>query len=194
MLTYDLIRAFGLVAYLILSVSLALGVASVTGDVTDRAIDRRLVLQLVHRSAAVLGLVALVVHLALVVLDTYVATPLVAVLVPFTSAYQPFALGIGTVALYGLVLAAASGWLRVAMARHLTEPAWRWLHRSAYAGWALCLLHGVLAGPDTGRPWALAAYAGGGLAVLAGASVRASGARHVLRRDVDGAFRFREAR
>ena len=194
MLTYDLIRSFGLVAYLGLSLSLALGIASVTGDVTDRAIDRRLVLQLVHRSAAVVGLLALVVHLTLVVLDTYVATPLSAVLVPFTSGYQPFALGVGTLAVYGLVLAAASGWLRIVVARRTSERGWRRLHRSAYAGWALCLLHGVLAGPDTGRPWTLAAYAGGGLAVLAGVFVRAAGARHVLRRDLDGAFRFREAR
>lgn len=194
MLTYDLIRAFGLVAYLVLSTSVALGIASVAGDVTDRAIDRRLVVQLVHRSAAVVGLLALVVHVTLVVLDTFVATPLSAVLVPFTSGYQALALGLGSLAMYGLVLAAASGWLRVALARRTSERGWRWLHRSAYVSWALCLLHGVLAGPDRGQPWALAAFAGGVLAVLAGSAVRAIGARHVLRRDVDGAFRFREAR
>jgi sulfoxide reductase heme-binding subunit YedZ len=193
-LTYDLIRACGLVAYLVLSVSVALGIASVAGDVTDRAIDRRLVVQLVHRSAAVVGLVALAAHLTLVVLDTYVATPLSAVLVPFTSGYQPFALGLGSLAMYGLVLAAASGWLRVALARHISERGWRRLHRSAYVAWALCLTHGILAGPDRAQPWAIAAYAGGVLALLAGLAVRAAGARHVLRRDVDGAFHFRAAR
>ena len=194
MLTYHLIRSFGLVAYLAFSLSFALGIASVTGGLSDAAIDRRLVRQLVHRSAAVVGLLALATHLTLVVLDTYVSTPLSAVLVPFTSGYRAFALGLGSIALYAFLVAAASGWARLALARTLSEATWRWLHRAAYAGWALCLAHGVLAGPDSGRPWALAAYGAGVLAVVVGVVVRVAGARHVLRRRVDGTFRFREAR
>jgi len=193
-MTYDLIRSFGLVAYLAFSLSLALGLASVTGGVTDGAIDRRLVRQLVHRSAAVLGLLALALHLVLVVVDTYVATPLSAVLVPFTAGYKVFALGLGTLAMYALVLAAVSGWARLTLARALSERAWRWLHGAAYAGWALCLGHGILAGPDSGQRWALAAYAGGALAVAAGGVVRVAGGRHVLRRHGDGTFGYREVR
>lgn len=193
-MTYHLIGSFGLVAYLAFSLSLALGIASVTGGPTDAAIDRRLVRQLVHRSAAVVGLLALAVHLCLVVLDTYVTTPLGAVLVPFTAGYKVFALGLGTLAMYSMVLAALSGWARMSLARGLSERTWRWLHRSAYLGWALCLGHGVLAGPDTGARWALAAYGAGILAVMAGTIVRLAGARHVLRRHPDGTFRFREAR
>lgn len=194
MTTYHLIRSLGLVAYLAFSLSLALGVASVAGGVWDRAIDRRLVRQLVHRSAAVVGLVALGLHIVLVITDAYVSTPLSAVLVPFTAGYQPVAMGVGSIALYGLCLASVSGWARLWLARGLSERGWRWLHRVAYGGWAMCLLHGVLAGPDTGQPWALLAYAGGVLAVLAGAAVALTGARHVLRRDLDGSFRFKEAR
>lgn len=194
MTIYHLIRSLGLVAYLAFSLSLALGVASLTGGVTDTAIDRRLVRQLVHRSAAVVGLVALALHIVLVVVDSYVSTPITAVLVPFTSGYKPFALGLGTLALYLLCLAAVSGWARLLLARLTSERGWRWLHRSAYAGWALCLLHGLLAGPDTRQGWALLAYAAGVLAVGAGAAVAAAGARHVLRRDVHGSFRFREVR
>lgn len=194
MTTYHLIRSFGLVAYLTLSLSVALGTASVTGGVTDAAIDRRLVRLLVHRSAAVVGLLALLAHVTLVVLDTYVSTPLSAVLLPFTAGYKVFALGLGTLATYSIVLAALSGWARTALGRRLSERTWRWLHRSAYVGWVLCLGHGVLAGPDTGHRWALAAYAAGLVAVAVGTGVRLSGARHVLRRHPDRTFNFREAR
>jgi len=193
-MTYDLIRSLGLVAYLAFSVSLALGVASVTGGVSDRAIDRRLIRQLVHRSAAVVGLVALGLHIALVVLDTYVSTSLGAVLLPFTSTYKVFALGLGSLALYAFLGAAVSGWVRLSLARLTSERGWRWLHRTAYVGWGLCLLHGVLAGPDTAQGWALAAYGAGIAAVLAGVALAVSGSRHVLRRDMDGSFRFREVR
>lgn len=192
MMMYDLIRSFGLVAYLGFSLSLALGVASVTGGVTDQAIDRRVVRQLLHRSAAVVGLLTLVTHIGLTVLDSYIATPLHAVVVPFTSSYQTFALGLGSIALYCFVAAAVSGWLRLSIAGMLSEQAWRWIHRSAYAGWALCLGHGLLAGPDTHQVWALGSYAAGVLAVAIGIGVRVAGERHVLRRDVDGAFHFRE--
>ena len=194
MTMYDLIRAFGLVAYLGLSLSLALGIASVTGGVSDAAIDRRVVRQLLHRSAAVVGLLALGTHITLTVVDSFIATPLHAVVVPFTSGYQPFALGLGSLALYGFVVAALSGWFRLSVAGLLSETAWRWLHRSAYVGWALCLGHGLLAGPDTRQAWGLGTYAAGVVTVLIGLAVRRAGERHVLRRDAAGAFRFREAR
>lgn len=194
MTTYDLIRSFGLVAYLAFSLSLALGVASLSGGSDARALDRRVVRQLLHRSAAVVGLLALAAHLTLTVLDTYVATSVTAVLVPFTAGYQVVALGLGSVALYCFVVAAGSGWLRLATARLLSERGWRWLHRAAYVGWGVCLLHGILAGPDAGRVWALATY-GLGVAVVGGGLIAHLAARrHLLRRDLDGAFHLREAR
>lgn len=190
MMMYDLIRSFGLVAYLGFSLSLALGVASVAGGVGHRAIDRRVVRQLLHRSAAVLGLLTLVTHIGLTVVDGYISTPLHAVVVPFTSGYQPFALGLGSIALYCFVAAALSGWLRLSIAGLLSERSWRWIHRSAYVGWALCLGHGILAGPDTHQMWALGTYGAGVAAVAIGLGVRLAGGRHMLRRDLDGAFRF----
>ena len=86
------------------------------------------------------------------------------------------------------VLAALSGWLRLTTARVLSERGWRWLHAIAYLGWALCLDHGILAGPDTAQRWAMVAYVAGVLAALVGLAVRLRGGRHLLRRQVDGTF------
>lgn len=194
MMMYELIRSLGLVAYLAFSASVALGIASVSGGLSPQALDRRVIRQLLHRSAAVVGLIALAAHLGLTVVDTYVSTSIRAVLVPFTAGYQATALGLGSLAMYAFLLAALSGWLRLSTASLMSERGWRWLHRGAYAGWALCLLHGILAGPDLRQPWALGVYALGVLAIAAGYVVRRRGARPVLRRQPNGAFHLPEPR
>ncbi|MGZ4639169.1 MAG: hypothetical protein ACXV2J_08940, partial [Actinomycetes bacterium] len=124
MTMYALIRALGLVAYLAFSLSLALDLASRSGGLSPQALDRRVIRQLLHRSAAVVGVIVLAMHIGLTVVDTYVSTSVVAVLVPFTASYKGGALGIGTLALYAFVLAALSGWLRLVTARLASERGW----------------------------------------------------------------------
>jgi sulfoxide reductase heme-binding subunit YedZ len=147
------------------------------------AIDRRIVRQLVHRSLALLGLLTLAAHIVMTVLDTYVSTPWSVIVVPFTSSYEPFAIGLGSLALVGFVIAAVSGWLRVALGSMLRDRGWRVVHRTSYAAWALSLGHGLLAGPDTRQPWALAVY-GVAVGFVAAAVVgRAVGARRLPQRE-----------
>ncbi len=49
------------------------------------------------------------------------------------------------------------------MRARLGAARWRALHRLAYAGFALAMVHGVLAGTDTGRWWATGLYVAGAL-------------------------------
>ncbi|GAB4010237.1 hypothetical protein [Nocardioides ultimimeridianus] len=195
MTTWYLIRSLGLVAYLAFSLSLALGASSAISATGGAAIDRRVVRQLLHRSVAVLALVALFLHLLLVVRDSFVPTSVSQVLVPMTATYRPFALALGTLALYSFVLAAIVGWTRTAVAAALSERAWRRLHAAAYVGWVLCLGHGILSGTDAGRPWSWAVY-GAGVVVVAAALGwrRATVARRPFRREADGRFSARAVR
>ena len=169
--TFDwyMIRALGLVAIGAFTVSAVLGASSVRGGRTPGAMDRRLVRQLVHRSTALIGLGALVGHLAFVLIDTYVPTSLSGMLVPFTAGYRPFALGLGSLALYALVLTAASGWLRGGFAGRVSDVVWRRIHFASYVGWALAVGHGFLAGSDSHTSWAELGYVGC-LALVAGAA------------------------
>lgn len=195
MTTWYLIRSLGLVAYLAFSLSLALGASSTTSGAEHAAIDRRVVRQLLHRSVAVLGLVALLLHLVLVVRDSFVPTSLSAVLVPLTATFRPFALALGTLALYSFVLAAVAGWSRTAVAGALGERAWRRLHASAYVGWVLCLGHGILAGTDTSQQWSWLVYGAGAAVVVAALAWRRSAAaRRPFQRHADGRFRARAVR
>jgi sulfoxide reductase heme-binding subunit YedZ len=179
MTLWFLARAAGFVALLTATVTVALGAlgssARPTGGRVDPAhLDRRVLAQLVHRSAAVLTLAMLALHAVLLVVDHYVAVSWSGALVPFTAGYRAFALGLGTLALYGFVVAAATGALRgrlVSLSPRATR-AWRAVHLSAYAAWVLAIGHGLLAGTDTGQRWAVALYAGCAGLVAAAAAGR----------------------
>lgn len=153
MTLWYLLRAFGLVALLALTAATTLGAVSTVG----RDPEARLLRQLVHRSVAVLGLVAVGLHIVLVVVDGYVDVPLTATVVPFISGYRPLAVGLGTLALYAVVIAALSGAVRGRLAGFpRASRRWRAVHLAAYAGWGLSVGHGLLAGTDAGTWWALA--------------------------------------
>lgn len=173
MTLWYLARALGLVALIGFTASTCLGALSTVGGRSPKAVSWRLMRQLVHRSTALMALGALAVHVVLVVIDSYVDLSAWSAAVPFTAGYRPLALGLGTLGVYAFVLTAVSGASRGRLA---TSPsaarAWRAVHVSAYIGWALSMIHGVLAGTDTGRWWSTAVYVACGIAVAASVSVR----------------------
>lgn len=154
MTLWFLARAAGFVALLSASLTVALGAM---GSSTRR--DRRIVAQLVHRSAAAVTLALLGLHAVLLVADHFVDVSMVGALVPFTAGYRAVALGLGSLALYAFLVVSATGALRGRLAASARAArAWRVVHLSAYAAWALAMAHGILAGTDTLRGWALAIY------------------------------------
>ena len=113
-----------------------------------------------HRALGVAAVAAMAVHLLALWTDDFVEfTPAQLLFLPWTSEYEPFAVTLGWLAMISLVLTAASGGLR----RFL--PGWRIVHAFAYLTFALGLAHGLLAGSDSGTPWALGLYAATLLAV-----------------------------
>lgn len=181
MTLWYLARALGFVALLAFTASTALGALATTAPRTAAGRRDRLVRQLVHRSVAVLGLVALTLHAGAIVADSFVDVSIPASLVPFTAGYRPFAVGLGTLGLWAIVAAAVSGASRGRLAGSATAArGWRVVHRLAYVGWALSMGHGVLAGTDTRQPWAVVTYAA--CAVAVGAAWTWSRVRHQPRR------------
>ena len=173
MTLWFLARSAGFVALLAATVTVTLGALGASARPTGRAaeaahLDRRVLAQLVHRSAAVITLAMLGLHAVLLVVDHYVNVSVGGALVPFTAGYRGVAVGLGTLAAYGFLVASASGALRGRLADSLAAArAWRAVHFSAYAAWALAMGHGLLAGTDTTQSWALAIY--GGCAAVVGA-------------------------
>lgn len=138
-----LTRSAGVVSFLLLTGALVLGVAS-----TQRALASprwpRFATQSLHRNVALLGLGLLVVHIATTVLDSFVTVGWVNAVVPFSSSYKRFGVGLGAVALDLLLLVVVTSLLRL----HLPLRVWRAVHLSAYAMWPVSLLHFLLTGTD----------------------------------------------
>jgi sulfoxide reductase heme-binding subunit YedZ len=77
-------------------------------------------------------------------------------LVPGLSTYRPAAVALGVLAGELMLLVYASFSLR----KRIGMKAWRALHRLTYAVFAGGTLHGLAAGTDSTRPWALGLYLG----------------------------------
>lgn len=145
-------RAAGVVAFLALAVNVAFGLLVSTGA-ADRWVRRKHSVD-IHRwlSAATLALTA--VHALLLVGDGFVRFDLIDLLVPFAGPFRPIAVGLGILAGLAAVIVHVSFGLR----RHLGATGWRRLHRLSFAALALALLHGLLAGTDSGSTWLRAVY------------------------------------
>ncbi|HTZ43285.1 MAG TPA: hypothetical protein VMB79_05430 [Jatrophihabitans sp.] len=163
-------RGAGLSALLTLSVATACGAL---GSMRSVRPETRVVIQYLHRTAALLGLGLILVHVSTIVLDTKSHVSLAGVLVPFASHYRPNAVALGSIAAYLLLAVAALGLARGKLA---TSPRgsrlWRTLHAVAYPVWTLAVLHSLLAGTDRHQAWVLALTFGCLILVLLCGAVR----------------------
>jgi predicted ferric reductase len=162
-------RATGVTALILLTITLALGVANVR-RLRTRLIPR-FVLDAVHRNAALLAVTFLGAHIATAVLDSYVSIRLIDVVVPFAGAYRPFWLGLGAVSVDLMIAVVATSLLR----RHIGYRIWRATHWLAYASWPVALVHSLGTGSDAHTRWMAFTAIGCTLVVIAAAAARLAG-------------------
>jgi sulfoxide reductase heme-binding subunit YedZ len=145
-----LTRSTGAVALLLLTLAIVLGVI----DVERWSAPRwpRFVIDSLHRNAALLALVFLLLHIFTSVLDSFASISIVDAFVPFIGSYRPFWLGLGAVA-FDLILAViVTSLLRARMG----FATWRAVHWLTYASWPIALVHGLGTGSDASSNWLLA--------------------------------------
>ncbi len=164
--TWYAARGSGVVALLLLTISLVLGIPTLLSWGTPRT--PRLVVQLLHRNVSLLIVVFLAIHIASSVLDDFVHIRLVEAFVPFIGSYRPFWLGLGAVAMDLLLALIITSLLR----RYIGVRAWRLVHWAAYACWPIGMLHGLKIGTDSRFGWMLAIDALCAAAVLAAVAWR----------------------
>ena len=154
------IRATGVVALVLLTVTTVLGMLSASRARTRRwpafaQVD-------LHKRATMFALAFLGLHVATAVVDTYVHVGITSVLVPFASPFKPLWTGLGTIAVDLLLAVAISSALR----QRIPARTWRGLHWLAYACWPFALAHALGAGTDAAQLWMDAIAAASTIAVL----------------------------
>ena len=142
-----LTRSTGAVALLLLTVSVALGVADIRRLQTDRW--PRFVIGSLHRNVSLLALVFLVLHILTSVLDSFAPISLIDAVVPFVGSYRPLWLGLGAVS-FDLFLAVI---ITSVLRARVGYKGWRAVHWLAYASWPIALLHGYGTGSDVKTAW-----------------------------------------
>ena len=145
-----LTRATGAVALILLTLSVAVGVAAIGRVKTNRW--PRFAIDGIHRTVSLLALVFLLVHIATAVLDSFAPIRLVDAVVPFAGTYRPLWLALGAVGFDLLLAVIVTSLVRA----RLGYRAWRAVHWLGYFAWPVALLHGLGTGSDVRLGWMLA--------------------------------------
>ena len=166
-----LTRGTGLVALILLTASVVLGITEVTRWASPRF--PRFVTAALHKNISLLVLVFLAIHVTTAVVDSFAPIGWLDVVVPFHSPYRPLWLGLGAVALDLLLALAITSLLR----NRVGYRTWRAVHWAAYACWPVAFLHGLGTGSDSRVRWSLMVSLACLAAVVAAVAWRLSSAR-----------------
>jgi len=140
-------RGTGVVALVLFTVSLVLGIVARSG----RAVPGlgRFGTSDLHRTAALTGTGLVAAHVGSLLVDPFAQLKMVDLVFPFLAAYRPLWLGLGTVALdlIGVVTV-------VSLLRHRVGPkVFKGVHWATYALWPTALLHALGSGTDAATVW-----------------------------------------
>lgn len=140
-------RASGLVALVLVTVSVAIGLAMAGKVLRVPGLSRKLMA--VHEQTALAGLIAIAVHAITLIGDPFLDPGLAGVAVPFALDFETVFTGLGVIAAYLATLLGLSFYFR----RRIGAKLWRKAHRATVAVWVLGLVHALGAGSDTGELW-----------------------------------------
>ncbi len=174
-------RGAGLVSQVLLTVVVCLGILTVAR--WGRPGWPRFLTAEFHRNVALLAVVFLAVHILIAVLDPFTSLGLAAALIPFSSPYRQFWLGLGVVAMYLVGAIIITSLLRT----HLGHRTWRAIHWLSYGAWPIAIAHGLGTGSDSGALWAWLLN-GTCVAAVVGALAWRTQATAALRTEIDAAL------
>jgi sulfoxide reductase heme-binding subunit YedZ len=158
-------RAAGVVAMLLVSASVGLGLANAARVLPARM---RRALLAVHEQTALAALVSISAHGLLLLPDRWLHPGPAGIAIPFAIGYRPFATALGIVAGYLAALLGLSFYVR----RRIGPRLWRRLHIATLGVYVMSLIHTLTAGTDAGTTWLLALLVIGGAPIAVLLSVR----------------------
>jgi sulfoxide reductase heme-binding subunit YedZ len=141
-------RAAGSAALLLSSVSVCVGLSMSKRLFKARTAD----LRIAHEALSLATIVALLVHVATLLGDSFLHPSLADLTIPFVSGYETLWTTVGIVAFWAML---ALGFSYYARAK-IGVQRWRVLHRFTALAWLLGIAHSLGEGTDAGQAWFLA--------------------------------------
>ena len=145
-------RATGLLAYVALSVDVIVGLLVSTRS-ADRFLARGQLVDL-HGWLSPLTLALVLAHGGVLLADSYVRFDVIDLFIPFASRRWPFAVGVGVLAGYFVLVVHLSFGLR----KRLGTAMWRRLHYLSFVAFVLVTLHAIMVGTDRANTWFVSVY------------------------------------
>ena len=139
-------RASGIVAVVLISLSVVMGLAMAARLLSPP--QKRAVVRL-HEYVALLSLVAIAVHGVTLLGDTWLKPGVSGITVPFALSYRRPWTGLGLIAGYLALLLGPTFYLR----KRIGTRRWRKLHRATTVVWLLAAAHALGSGSDSGTLW-----------------------------------------
>jgi sulfoxide reductase heme-binding subunit YedZ len=164
-------RAAGVVALVLVSASVLLGLAMAARVPRAPALRRRMLG--LHEQLALTALGAIATHALLLLGDPWLHPGAAGIALPFTLPYRPLYTGLGILGGYLAALLALSFYVR----RRIGARLWRRLHRLTVLVYALAIVHVLGAGSDASAPWLRAVVFAPALAAAGLLLARAAGRR-----------------
>lgn len=158
---WALSRAAGLAAFVVISLSLVMGLL-ISTRAADGVLKRTFVFEM-HQFLSVVSLVLIAVHAGSLLFDGFLHFGSLSLVVPFLAPYRPFAVGLGVIAGWLAAITTASFWMRT----RIGQKRWRTLHYATFLVYGGSLWHGVAAGTDTQAPAVYWMYIGSAALVSA---------------------------
>ncbi len=159
-ITWHLIRASGIIAYLLLMASTVWGLF-ISGQFVKDWSPGPVSLTL-HSTVSWLAIILSLGHAVLLMFDDYFQYTLGDVFIPFTGPYRVEAVGLGTLAFWMIILISLS----FPFKRRIGNTAWQWLHYTSYLAFGMASLHGIFAGTDSEHLGFRLLVGGGVMAVI----------------------------
>src|SRR5437899_4737413 len=151
--TWDIARAGGFTAYILLTLAVVVGLALST-QIQSPSRWPRLLNSELHNFLTLLGTIFLVVHVLAVWVDPFTRFGWNEVFIPLASHYRPEWMALCIVALYLGIAIGISTWLRP----RIGYTWWRRLHVLTFGVYVLATLHGLGTGSDSQTWWGLGIY------------------------------------
>lgn len=141
MFEWYMIRATGLVAYLLLYLSVIIGLYSQVQKKRKQKVTASLFL---HESLSNWALYLVVGHVGFLLIDSYISLQWLEILIPFNTDYKPWPMALGSLSLYFLIMTMVTSKAR----KKIGYQKWRKLHALNPILYIFVTIHGLLIGTD----------------------------------------------